>query len=153
MGCPKITYDYQEEGLEKSTVHFFGQLSEKRGQQKNRINYYPFSGRILDNPENVEFVQVDILVKSDHGNLIYCGILNNYYLSPDGSIDKIYLLNVYRRSFSSDSIEESKNFLDKELDDRYYNMPGEYFVIFGREILNINVTYYNLIENSTEANE
>ena len=42
MGCPKITYDYQEEGLEKSTVHFFGQLGEKRGQQKNRINYYPF---------------------------------------------------------------------------------------------------------------
>jgi len=42
MGCPKITYDYHEEGLEKSTVHFFGQLGEKRGQQKNRINYYPF---------------------------------------------------------------------------------------------------------------
>jgi len=41
MGCPKITYDYHEEGLEKSTVHFFGQLGEKRGQQKNRINYYP----------------------------------------------------------------------------------------------------------------
>ena len=41
MGCPRITYDYQEEGLEKSSVHFFGQLAQKRGQQKNRINYYP----------------------------------------------------------------------------------------------------------------
>ncbi len=115
--------------------------------------YYLFSGRILDNPENVEFVQVDVLVNSDHGSVIYCGILNNYYLSPDGSIDKIYLLNVYRRSFSSDSTEETKNFLDKELDDRYYNMPGEYFVVFGHKIININVTYYSLIEDEAEANK
>ncbi|MEQ8336956.1 MAG: RHS repeat-associated core domain-containing protein [Cyclobacteriaceae bacterium] len=42
MGCPKITYNYQEEGLEKSTVHFFGQLAQKRGQQKKCKNYMPF---------------------------------------------------------------------------------------------------------------
>ena len=41
MGCLKIPYD-QEGGLEKSTVHFFGPLAQKRGQQIFCIDYYPF---------------------------------------------------------------------------------------------------------------
>ena len=67
MGCPKITYDYQEEGLEKSTVHFFGQLAEKRGQQKNRINYYPggltFNNyeRTASSPQRFKFQQKEWL--------------------------------------------------------------------------------------------
>ncbi len=112
--------------------------------------YYLFSGRILDQPGQIEFVQVDALVGSDNGNLIYCGILNNYFLSPEGSIDKIYLSNVYRRSLSEDLTFEdmkSKKFTEKEFDERYYNMPGEYFVLFGNQILNINVTYYYLKED------
>jgi RHS repeat-associated protein len=42
MGCPKITYNYREEGLERSTIDFCGHLAEKRGQQKNCQDYYPF---------------------------------------------------------------------------------------------------------------
>jgi hypothetical protein len=106
--------------------------------------YYLFSGRILDIPESIELVQVDVLVSSDHGNVIYCGILDDYFLSDEGGIDKLYLLNVYRRSFISDSSVEKNEFVDKEMDERYYNMPGDYFVVFGREILNINVSYYYL---------
>ncbi|MEM0941989.1 MAG: RHS repeat-associated core domain-containing protein [Bacteroidota bacterium] len=53
MGCLKLTYDQQREPspflgvwkrdrLKESQSHFFEVLDQKRGQQKNCINYYPF---------------------------------------------------------------------------------------------------------------
>ncbi|MEM0941905.1 MAG: RHS repeat-associated core domain-containing protein [Bacteroidota bacterium] len=52
MGCLKLTYDQQREPspflgiwkrdrLKESESHFFEGLDQKRGQQKNCINYYP----------------------------------------------------------------------------------------------------------------
>lgn len=42
MGCPKITYYKEGEGLEKSTVHFLGGLEEKKFASKFCDSYYPF---------------------------------------------------------------------------------------------------------------
>ncbi len=86
--------------------------------------YYLFSGQLAD--EKVEAIQLDILVKSDKGTSLYSGILEDYFLNSDGGIDRVYLIEVSR--------------------DVKYQMPGDYFVIFGREILNINVTYYRLVK-------
>ena len=40
MGCLKLYQD--REGLEKSSVFFRETLGKKGGQEKNRVNYYPF---------------------------------------------------------------------------------------------------------------
>ena len=42
MGCPKITYYQEGEGLEKSTVHFLGGLEEKKFASKFCDSYLPF---------------------------------------------------------------------------------------------------------------
>lgn len=124
-------------------------LDKKFGFLKiNNDWYYLFSGRILNNSQAIELVQIDVLVSSNEGDVIYCGILDRYYLSPDGSIDRIYLSNVYRRRFSNDLRKEHIK-TEKESDERYYNMPGDFFVIFGRAILNVNITYYMLSENES----
>jgi len=44
MGCPRITYHQEGEGLEKSSVHFFGRQEEKSVPLKKCNNYYPFGG-------------------------------------------------------------------------------------------------------------
>ena len=42
MGCLKLYQDRDREGLEKSSVFFRETLGKKGGQEKNRVNYYPF---------------------------------------------------------------------------------------------------------------
>lgn len=86
--------------------------------------YYLFSGKLAN--DKVEAIQLDALVKSDKGTTLYSGILEDYFLNAEGGIDRIYLIEVSR--------------------DMKYKMPGDYFVIFGKEILNMNLTYYRLNE-------
>ena len=86
--------------------------------------YYLFSGKLTS--EKVEAIQLDVLVKSDKGTTLYSGILEDYFLNAEGGIDRLYLIEVSR--------------------DMKYQMPGDYFVIFGKEVLNMNVTYYRLQE-------
>ncbi len=124
------------------------QLDKKLGIFKiNNEWYYLFSGRMLDTAEEIDFIQVDALVQTPEGVVIYCGVLNDFYLTSDGGIDRLYLVNVYRRKFADDYIVA--NVEPKNLDDRYYNMPGDYLVIFGQTLLNLNLTYYKLKEDLT----
>ena len=84
--------------------------------------YYLFSGKLTD--ERVDFIQLDVLVRGDSGTTLYSGILEDYYLNKDGGIDRLYLIKVHRN--------------------RKYRMPGDTFIMFGKEILNINLTYFRL---------
>lgn len=88
--------------------------------------YYLFSGKLAES--KVEFIQLDVLVHSnkEKGTTLYSGILEDYFLNKDGGIDRLYLIEVYR--------------------DTKYEMPGDFFVIFGKDILNINLTYFKLKE-------
>lgn len=103
MGCSKITYDYREEGLEKSSVHFFGQLAQKRGQQKNRINYYPGGltynsyTRTASSAQNYKFNGKELQEETgwyDYGARMYMpdvlrwGVIDNY-------ADKYFSLTPY----------------------------------------------------------
>ena len=113
-----------------------------------RINnewYYLLSGKILKGKtEQVDFVQIDALVNTSEGNFIYCGILHNFTLTRDGGLDRLYLVNVYRRQLSADirSFTGRASLDDKVFDQRYYNMPGQYFVLPYKEALNVNISYY-----------
>jgi hypothetical protein len=129
--------------------------------------YYLLSGEMLNLPEKntdeswikrlgnylkdvfakknqVELIQVDAVVNSTEGDLIFSGILKDFFLSKDNGLDRIYLSNVYRRSFKNDLQDEDKNpgFLARDTDERYYAMPGDYFVITYDKIRNLNITYY-----------
>ncbi|MFY0601968.1 MAG: hypothetical protein JXR03_20005 [Cyclobacteriaceae bacterium] len=86
--------------------------------------YYLFSAKLAD--EDIDFIKLDVLVRSEKGTMLYSGILDDYFLNKDDGIDRLYLLGVQR--------------------DKNYEMPGDHFVIFGREILNINLTYFKLGE-------
>lgn len=86
--------------------------------------YYLFSAKLAD--EDIDFIKLDVLVRSEKGTMLYSGILDDYFLNKDNGIDRLYLLGVQR--------------------DKHYEMPGDHFIIFGKEILNINLTYFKLQE-------
>jgi hypothetical protein len=120
------------------------------------------SGRVLGPTyhKEIEFIQVDVLTSGDEGDMLYCGILEKYTLNSKVGLENIYMSSVYRRRLSSDyqaasehatgfPIEEDADpmadVLSKDTDARYYNMPGDYFMIPISEVKNINITYYGAL--------
>jgi hypothetical protein len=94
--------------------------------------------------KKIQWIQIDALMNSSEGDMIYSGILNEYYLSRDNRLDRIYLSEVYRRKLKADlALDEEESELVQHLDDRYYSMPGDLFVIQYQQVLNLNITYYS----------
>jgi hypothetical protein len=120
--------------------------------------HYLFSGEILDFPdvpgesENIEIIQIDLLANTTEGSMIYSGILQDYYLSKDNGLDRIYLSQVHRRKFKDD-LDPADQSNVQRLDERYYEMPGELFVIQYDKIVNMNVTYHRFSLDDAEENE
>jgi hypothetical protein len=118
--------------------------------------HYLFSGEILDFPgvpgdsRNIEIIQIDLLANTSEGSIIYSGILQDYFLSKDNGLDRIYLSHVYRRSLKDD-LSHSDRTGAQQLDERYYQMPGELFVIQYDQIINMNVTYHRFSLESEAA--
>jgi hypothetical protein len=119
---------------------------------------YVFSGEILDFPyvpgesENIEMIKIDALIRSQEGTIIYTGILHDYFLSKDNGLDRIYLKQVYRRKLQNDLPSEKASEL-QTLDERYYEMPGDLFIVFYRDVINMNVTYLSFEEEEIVSNE
>ncbi len=83
---------------------------------------------------------------------IYSGILEEFYLSENNGLDRLVLYNVYRRTLENDfpkDLKKQSSILDKGTDERYYNMPGDSFVIPYSEIKNMNITYLTLTKEES----
>lgn len=133
----------------------------KRTGDPNAPWYIPFRDyldTLRKRKSRIELIQVDALVNSSEGNFIYSGILENFFLSKDNGLDRIYLSNVYRRKLKDDLDADTPNvgYLARHLDERYYSMPGYLFVITYENIINLNITYYTdllrLVEEPAEGN-
>lgn len=107
-------------------------------------------------PSKPDFlIQIDTLVSSPDGNIIYSGTLEDYFLSKENGLDRIYLSNVYRRRLKDDLSSDQPNvgYLERHLDSRYYSMPGDLLVLTYDKIINLNITYYQVEENTSSVNE
>lgn len=111
---------------------------------------YLFTGRIKGHQfANLvkmkdSFVKIDALVSTENEDILYSGILDKFFLSKEQGLEKIYLIEVYRKKFSPE--EPSALIVDEN-----YHMIGDYLVIPYSSIKNINVTYY-LFEEEKENN-
>ncbi|MEM9527078.1 MAG: hypothetical protein AAGA31_10735 [Bacteroidota bacterium] len=123
------------------------------------------SGAVLRRETGLDFdyVQVDVLVATAEGDVLYSGVLENYSLNKDQGIDRLFLSDVYRRNFSQDVAEKppgkrkkphysvNEVTVAKDFDERYYRMPGNYLVIPFGEIRNLNIIYTRLEEVAPES--
>ncbi len=124
--------------------------------------YHILRGTILNFPgyegqtSDIAFVWLDVVLETRDSSFIYSGIVQEFFLSKDEGLDRIYLINVRRRKLSDDletaeiadatTTENSDVVIDNqpstEIDKRYYYMPGDLFVIPYSQIRSLNVTYY-----------
>jgi hypothetical protein len=113
--------------------------------------YYLLKGKLASDIElPVVAVYADALVETKEGSYLYCGLIKDFFLSKDNGLDRLYFKQVYRRKLDidlkKDSEEEASS--SKWLDSRYYEMPGEFFVIPYNQIKNLNIRYLYLVEEA-----
>ena len=106
-----------------------------------------FSGHVLPpaEREQIDFVQVDVVVNTADGDVLYTGILENYTLNKDQGIDRVFMSHVHRRAFRDDAAPDGP-LRARAVDDRYYELPGNFFVVPFSEIRNLNIIYNTLEE-------
>lgn len=101
--------------------------------------YYLLSAEVLqikeynqDNNINLSSITryVDVLTKSEKGNVIYSGALVEYQLAENDSLEFIVLATPKKQIIKENRLEEESRII-----------PSKYFVIPYKEILNFNIIY------------
>lgn len=161
--------------ITRKAIRYF-RLDRKFSLLKFENNWYPvLKGTFLQLPgyeylrPNIQLVWIDVVVETKEGSYIYSGIIDDFFMTKDDGIDRFHLKNVRRRKLSDDlptsrdeaqllpqSISSEPDHVEletdtdttDELDKRYYYMPGDFFIIPYSQIKNMNITYYNLDEES-----
>ena len=118
--------------------------------------YEIFEGNLLNlsaskNDDALDIVYVNILSNTKEATILYSGILINYYYKPKSTeLDYLVLQSATRRDLRKGYIHAANDNSEKQ---DYYSqftgdiikIPGDYFIIPLKEILNINVSYLNII--------
>ena len=117
----------------------------------------------------IDIVWLDVLVDNKDGSYIYSGWLFEFILSKEEGLDFLCLNGARRRRMDKDqpeeffaegetafennsdlnisydnyehgdaTVEQVNNYIDK----RYYDMPGQNFIIPYKEVKNINIIYF-----------
>ncbi|MGE6106049.1 hypothetical protein ACLHZT_20965, partial [Aeromonas veronii] len=73
----------------------------------------------------------------------YYGFLDDFYLDQDGQLDRIVLFDVYRRDIKSDDNGENNT-------ERYYQIKGDRLILKYSQIINMNLEYLYIYEESSE---
>jgi len=89
-------------------------------------------------------VWLDVLVETRNETLLYRGFLTDFWLDKEGGIKELHMEDVRRRVLSKDvqAVHEAVNEdeLAEQVDERYYYIPGELFII--EDVKNMNITYF-----------
>ena len=105
------------------------------------------------------FTFIDALVKTSEGEMIYTGIVRDFDPGPSDSLEGIYVDNVKRRLLKNDAAvlpagsehtrEEPSGSVSADTDngENYYSIPGEYFYISFKNIVNLNIQGFKLAES------
>jgi hypothetical protein len=120
-------------------------------------------------------VWLDVLLETKNDVLIYRGFLTDFWLDKDGGIKELHMEDVRRRVMSNDikiqtvdptsgdeamtangtdtpAAEELifESEITESIDERYYYIPGERFIIKYEDVKNMNITYYSEEAQDTE---
>lgn len=100
------------------------------GLSFKRLLAYSKILRLYNKSLPIDWIQIDLLVRTTKSDVLYQGVLHKYYLSKGNSLDKIYLKEVFKKEHS---------FFSKDED--FQHIPTDILVFKGVDIININVTY------------
>jgi hypothetical protein len=120
--------------------------------------HYVFFGEVFDFPRaeiglannsvaEIELTFIDVLVEIKDKSLVYQGILVDYELTREGSLDCIYLKGVKRSPLDCLSNHVS----ERTLHQNSLEIPGHMMVIPYNTVKNVNLTYYGVRQTQTNG--
>jgi len=103
--------------------------------------YYLLTGADFPPGEEPDCIVVSGIVNISGKPWIYMGILDDFFLDPEGRLDRMVLQEVMRRPLEAD--KQSGTPAEQELA-RFYVVDGDYFVLRYAETITLNVEYIKL---------
>ncbi len=99
-----------------------------------------FTGYVLPPPmrQRLNFIWVDLLVEGNGGQpVLYSGVLENYSLNRDQTIDQIFISSAIRRR-TPDHPEPGPDTAPQLPN---YDLPGDFLVVPFHQVRNLNIIY------------
>jgi hypothetical protein len=117
--------------------------------------YYLFTG--YDRDSAPDAVAIGAVVSLGGSAYLYTGVLVEYFLDDQGQLSRLVLASAARRLLSEDATEEGETLpsdwieVDRRVgegpspvQERFYPIEGDYFVLRYSEVLTLNVRYLDL---------
>ncbi|MCG7964046.1 MAG: hypothetical protein N0E54_15205, partial [Candidatus Thiodiazotropha taylori] len=102
-----------------------------------------------DEGDEADFVKLAVTVKQVEATYLYYGILEDFYLTDSGNLDRIILSSVVRRQLvADDASADQENAEQPGEAHRFYEISGDRLVFKYKDITSLNIEYYKIIENS-----
>ena len=109
--------------------------------------YYLLSGADFRREDAPDFIAISAIVDIAGEPFLYTGILDDYFLDPEGQLDRLVLQQVMRRPLARDKAEGSA---DPGLE-RFYAVDGDYFVLRYAEAITLNVEYIRVTARDPQS--
>jgi hypothetical protein len=119
--------------------------------------YYLLTGADFEEGEQPDLIYVTAIVNVAGDAVLYRGVLDEFFVGPDGVLDRLVLQDVTRRPISKDkgsemiatlneSGEEKQTTLaddseEENTNSQFYGIDGDYFVLRYSEAITLNVQY------------
>jgi hypothetical protein len=112
--------------------------------------FYLFKG-FNDEGDEADFVKLAVTVQQVEATYLYYGILEDFFLTESGNLDRIVLSSVVRRQLTADDavLISSKGTVSLEEQARFYEISGDRLVLKYKDITSLNIEYYKIIENNS----
>jgi hypothetical protein len=111
--------------------------------------FYLFKG-YNDEGDGADFVKLAVTVSQVEATYLYYGILEDFFLTDSGNLDRIVLSSVVRRQLVADEFipgEVTDHSIREE--QRFYEISGDRLVLKYADISSLNIEYYKIIDNAT----
>ena len=101
--------------------------------------YYLLSGADFSDDDAPDFIVISAIVEIAKEAVLFVGILDEFFVDPEGKLDRLVLQGVSRRPMAAD-----KNGTDPDNGgdaERFYEVDGDSFVLRYSETITLNVQY------------
>jgi hypothetical protein len=106
--------------------------------------YYLLTGADFAEGDQPDFIVVSAIVEVAAEAMLYMGVLDEFFVDPEGQLDRLILQGVARRPIASDKPPIGPQ--GTQASQRFYDIDGDYFVLRYSEAITLNVQYVKLTE-------
>lgn len=110
--------------------------------------YYLLTGADFPRGHAPDLIAVSAIVNIAGSAYLYTGLLSDYFLDPEGKLDRLVLCEVMRRPIAADKPGHADGSTPL-FTDRFYVVDGDYFVLRYSELITLNIEYIQLAEQAS----